>query len=179
MAKAPQKIALSEAENIPYDKLVLSQSNVRQVKNGVSIEQFAEDIARRGLLQSLNVRPERTADGEETGRFEVPAGGRRLLALGLLVAQKRMMKTAPAPCIVKRTSDTSAEEDSLVENLRREDLHPLDQFRAFKILHDQGLDEEEIAARFFLTPVTVKQRRKLATVSPKLLDLYEKGRAQA
>lgn len=59
---------------------------MRQVKNGVSIEQLAEDIARRGLLQSLNVRPERTADGEETGRFEVPAGGRRLLVLDLLVA---------------------------------------------------------------------------------------------
>jgi ParB family chromosome partitioning protein len=86
-----------------------------------------------------------------------------------------MMKTAPAPCIVKRTSDTSADEDSLVESFRREDLHPLDQFRAFKILHDQGLDEEELATRFFLTPVAVKQRLKLATVSPKLLDLYEKG----
>ena len=57
MAKAIQKIAMNAAENIPYDKLVLSQKNVRRVKDGVSIEQLAEDIGRRKLVQSLNVRP--------------------------------------------------------------------------------------------------------------------------
>ena len=62
----------------------------------------------------------------------------------------------------------------LAENVHRENLHPLDQFRAFKTLSDQGLDVEEIAARFFVSPATVKQRLKLASVSPKLLDLYEK-----
>src|ERR1700755_1175597 len=77
MAKAIQKIAMNAAENIPYDKLILSQKNVRRVKDGVSIEQLAEDIARRKLLQSLNVRPVLDGEGEETGTFEVPAGGRR------------------------------------------------------------------------------------------------------
>jgi ParB family chromosome partitioning protein len=76
-----QKITLSPARDIPFNKLVLSQSNVRRVKAGVSIEELAEDIARRGcLLQSLNVRPVLNADGKETGMFEVPAGGRRYRA---------------------------------------------------------------------------------------------------
>jgi ParB family transcriptional regulator, chromosome partitioning protein len=174
MAKAIQKIAMNAAENIPYDKLVLSQKNVRRVKDGVSIEQLAEDIGRRKLLQSLNVRPVLDESGEETGTFEVPAGGRRYLALGILIKQKRLAKNEPIPCIVNRSAATSAEEDSLAENLRRVDLHPLDQFRAFKTLSDQGLDPEEIAARFFVSPATVKQRLKLASVSPQLLDLYEK-----
>ena len=174
MAKAIQKIAMNAAENIPYDKLVLSQKNVRRVKDGVSIEQLAEDIGRRRLLQSLNVRPVLDEDGEETGTFEVPAGGRRYLALGMLIKQKRLAKNEPIPCIVNRSTATSAEEDSLAENLHRDDLHPLDQFRAFKTLSDQGLDPEEIAARFFVSPATVKQRLRLASVSPKLLDLYEK-----
>ncbi|RWE19195.1 MAG: ParB/RepB/Spo0J family partition protein, partial [Mesorhizobium sp.] len=174
MAKANQKIAMNAAENIGYDKLVLSQKNVRRVKDGVSIEQLADDIARRKLLQSLNVRPVLAEDGQETGTFEVPAGGRRYLALGMLIKQKRLAKNEPIPCIVNREATTSAEEDSLAENVHRENLHPLDQFRAFKALADQGLDGEEIAARFFVSAATVKQRLKLASVSPKLLELYEK-----
>ena len=173
MAKAIQKIAMNAAENIPYDKLVLSQKNVRRIKDGVSIEQLADDIGRRKLLQSLNVRPVLNESGEETGTFEVPAGGRRYLALGLLTKQKRLAKTEAIPCIVNRAAATSSEEDSLAENVHRENLHPLDQFRAFKALGDQGLDVEEIAARFFVSAATVKQRLKLASVSPKLLELYE------
>lgn len=174
MAKATPKLNLNQSENIPFDKLVLSQKNVRRIKDGVTIEQLAEDIGCRGLLQSLNVRPVRDDGGEETGGFEVPAGGRRFLALGLLLKQKRMAKSEPIPCIVNRSQATSAEEDSLAENLRREQLHPLDQFRAFHALHEQGLDEEEIAARFHLTAATVRQRLRLASVSPKILALYEK-----
>jgi ParB family chromosome partitioning protein len=78
-------------------KLVLSRSNVRRVKAGVSIEELAEDIARRSLLQSLNVRPVLDPDGQETGMFEVPAGGRRFRALDLLVKQKRMNKSDGLP----------------------------------------------------------------------------------
>jgi len=175
MAKsAIQKIAMNAAENIAYDKLVLSQENVRRVKDGVTIEQLAEDIGRRKLLQSLNVRPVLDGDGEETGTYEVPAGGRRYLALGILVKQKRLAKNEPIPCIVNRSGTTSAEEDSLAENVHRENLHPLDQFRAFKTLKEQGLDVEEIAARFFVSAATVKQRLRLASVSPALLELYEK-----
>jgi ParB family chromosome partitioning protein len=175
MAKAIQKITLNQAENIPFDKISLSQKNVRRIKNGVTIEQLAEDIAHRGLLQSLNVRPIRDADGAETGTFDAPAGGRRYKALELLAKQKRIVKTAPTPCIVNRAETTSAEEDSLAENTQREQLDPLDQVRAFKTLSDQGLDNAEIAARFFVTSTVVEHRLKLAKLSPKLLELYEKG----
>ena len=113
MATTVQKITLSSSRDIPFNKLVLSQSNVRRVKAGVSIEELAEDIARRTLLQGLNVRPVLDADGVETGMFEVPAGGRRYRALQLLVKQKRLAKTAPVPCVVRDPSvDISAEENS-------------------------------------------------------------------
>jgi ParB family chromosome partitioning protein len=135
MATTIAKITLSSSRNIPFNKLVLSQSNVRRVKAGVSIEQLAEDIARRTLLQSLNVRPVLDAEGAETGVFEVPAGGRRFRALELLVKQKRMTKTQPVPCVVR--TGGIAEEDSLAENTQREVLHPLDQFRAFQTLRDK------------------------------------------
>ena len=170
MATAIQKITLSASRDIPFNKLVLSQANVRRVKAGVSIEELAEDIARRTLLQSLSVRPVLDAEGQETGMFEIPAGGRRFRALELLVKQKRLAKTAPVPCVLREGG--IAEEDSLAENVQRVALHPLDQFRAFQALRDKGLGDEEIAARFFVTPTVVKQRLRLAAVSDKLLDIY-------
>jgi ParB family chromosome partitioning protein len=170
MANAVQKIKLSPSRDIPFNKLVLSQSNVRRVKAGVSIEQLAESIVQRTLLQSLSVRAVVDADGQETGMFEVPAGGRRYRALELLVKQKRMAKTQLVPCVVR--DGGIPEDDSLAENDERIGLHPLDQFRAFQSLRDGGMSEEDIAARHFVTPAIVKQRLRLASVSPKLHGVY-------
>ncbi len=174
MASAVQKITLSSSRDIPLNKLILSQSNVRRVKAGVSIEDLAADIARRGcLLQSLNVRPVLDEEGVETGMFEVPAGGRRFQALQLLVKQKRLTKTAPVPCVVRDPSTKIlAEDDSLAENVQRVPLHPLDQFRAFQTLRDKGLCDEDIAAAYFVGVNVVKQRLRIAAVSEKLLDIY-------
>jgi ParB family chromosome partitioning protein len=105
--------------------------------------------------------------------FEVPAGGRRYRALELLVKQKRLAKTAPVPCVVRDvTVEILAEEDSLAENIERAPLHPLDQFRAFQAMRDKGMTEEEIAAAFFVDAAVVKQRLRLASVSPALLGIY-------
>ena len=169
-AKPAATLALSASRDIPLNKLVLSQSNVRQVKAGVSIEELAEDIARRTLLQSLTVRAVVDDTGAATGTYEVPAGGRRFRALQLLVQQKRLAPDVPIPCVIR--TEGLAEEDSLAKNIQRVALHPLDQFRAFQTLREKGKSEEEIAAAFFVTPAVVKQRLKLAAVAPALLDLY-------
>ena len=170
MTKDVQKITLSPSRDIPFNKLVLSQSNVRRVKAGVSIEQLAESIAQRTLLQSLSVRAVVDANRNETGMFEVPAGGRRYRALELLVKQKRMSKTQAVPCVVREGG--IAVDDSVAENDERVGLHPLDQFRAFQTLRDLGMTEEDIAARHFVNPAVVKQRLRLASVSPKLHEVY-------
>ncbi|OAG72277.1 chromosome partitioning protein ParB [Gluconobacter japonicus] len=174
MASAIQKIALNASRDIPFNRLVLSQSNVRRVKAGLSIEELARDIERRGLLQSLNVRPVLNGEGAETGAYEVPAGGRRFRALELLVKQKKLVKTAPVPCVVREAgSAILAEDDSLAENVQRVALHPLDQFRAFRDMLEKGMSEDEIAAAFFVVPTVVKQRLRLMSVSDKLLEIYE------
>ncbi|UCI10713.1 ParB/RepB/Spo0J family partition protein [Mesorhizobium sp. B1-1-8] len=173
MAKAVHKITLSCSRDIPFNKLVLSQSNVRRIKAGISIEDLAASIARRGLIQSLSVFPVVDGQGKETGIFEVPAGGRRFRALELLVKQKRLAKVTPVPCIVReRAGPILAEEVSLAENIERVALHPLDQFRAFQDMRDKGMGEEEIAAAFFVSAQVVKQRLRLASVAPSLLDVY-------
>jgi ParB family chromosome partitioning protein len=165
-----KKIILSASRDIPFDRLVLSQTNVRRVKAGMSIEELAEDIARRTLLSSITVRPLLDEDGKETGSFEIPAGGRRYRALELLVKQKRLAKDAPVPCVVRTAG--LAEEDSLAENVQRAPLHPLDQYRAFAAMREKGMSEEDIAAAFFVSTPVVRQRLRLASVSPKLLDFY-------
>jgi ParB family chromosome partitioning protein len=170
MAKPNPKIALSVSRDIPFNKLILSQSNVRRIKAAVAIEELAADIARRTLLQSLTVRPVVDDDGNETGMYEIPAGGRRYRALELLVKRKRLPRNAPIPCIIR--TDGIAEEDSLAENVQRAPLHALDQFRAFLALREKGQSEEEIAAAFFVSVNVVHQRLRLAAVSPKLLDVY-------
>ncbi|QLH13126.1 ParB/RepB/Spo0J family partition protein [Paracoccus pantotrophus] len=173
MATAVQKITLSSSRDIPFNKLVLSQANVRRVKAGVSVEELAESIARRGLIQSLHVRPVVDGEGKETGMFEVPAGGRRYRALELLVSSKRLNKTAPVPCVVSEAGgDILIDEVSLAENIERAPLHPLDQFRAFHALREKGMSEEEIAAAFFVDVKVVKQRLRLVSVSPSLLEIY-------
>ena len=171
MATTIQKITLSASRDIPFNKLMLSQANVRRVKAGVSIEELAEDIARRTLLQGLSVRAVPDADGNETGMFEVPAAG-RLLPRSRIAGQAEAPgeDRAPVPCVAR--GGGLAEEDSLAENVQRVALHPLDQFRAFQALREKGLGDEEIAARFFVNPTVVKQRLRLAAVSPKLLDVY-------
>ncbi len=64
--------------------------------------------------------------GDGTGGTR--CGGRRFAALQLLVKGTRLAKNAAVPCIVKGVG-MAAEEDSLAENIMREALHPLDQFR--------------------------------------------------
>ncbi len=173
MTPSTNAIPLSRSLDIPFNMLVLSQANVRQVNTGVSLDDLREDIAVRGLLQSLNVRAIVDTAGKETGKYEVPAGGRRFRALEQLVKAKRLPKSALIPCVIKGdASDTSIEDDSLAENTQRLALHPLDQYRAFLALRRQNMSEEDIAARYFVSVSVVRQRLRLAAVSPKLLDLY-------
>jgi len=120
MVTAVQKITLSSSHDIAFNKLVLSQSNIRRVRTGVSIEELAASIARRGLIQSLCVVPVIDGNSKETGMFEVPAGDRRFRALELLVKQKRLTKLAPVRCVVRARGSTV-----LAENIERAPLHPL------------------------------------------------------
>jgi len=169
-------IALPQAANVPFDSLVLSQRNVRNIQDGVSIEQLAADIKRRGLLQSLSVRMVPNDDGSPSGVYEVPAGGRRYRALQLLVSAGDLDAKSLIPVVVKVGG--SAADDSLAENSMRVPLHPLDQFRAFKTLRDEGQSIEDIAAIHFVSNEIVKQRLRLAGVAPEILDAYQSGGLQ-
>lgn len=163
-------IQKSNTREIPLAKLVPSEANVRRTGRQNGIEQLAASIAAHGLIQSLSVRPLLDDDGKETGKFAVSGGNRRLAALKLLANRKEIAKNHPVPCIVNTGNE---EEVSLAENIIRENLHPADQFEAFqRQVTEHGKSIEEIAARFGVTVQFVRQRLRLAAISPKLMQVY-------
>lgn len=86
MTEAVQEITLSPSRDIPLNKLVLRQSNIRRFEAGILAEQLAKSIMHRSLLQRLNVWPILEVEGNETGTFEVPAHDLHCRAHGFLTA---------------------------------------------------------------------------------------------
>lgn len=174
-AEAAAPAAGGAAVLIPLDRLKKSPRNARRTPHApAAIEALAASIQVKGILQNLVVEPERDADGKETGCYFVTAGEGRRLAQLLRVKRKQIKKSEPIRCLVEREAD--ARELSLDENVTRSDLHPADQFEAFKRLaEEKGWGAEEIAARFGVTAHVVRQRLRLAAVSPKLIALYREA----
>ncbi len=152
-------------ENIPLNRLQVSPINVRKTPTQ-SIADLIASIRSVGLLNPLTVNP-----GDD-GIYYVVAGSRRLAAL------KEVFEPDQAvPCTVLDASETDVFEASLAENVVREAMHPADQFDAFKKMLDAGYPVDDVAARFGVTSLMVRQRMKLANVSPKVLAEYRAGNA--
>jgi ParB family chromosome partitioning protein len=160
---------------IPLNKLKKSPRNARKTPHsGAIIESYAASIAAKGILQNLVVEPECDGEGAETGFYFVSIGEGRRLAQLLRVKRKQIKKTEPIRCVIDTVND--AHEISLDENITREDMHPADQFEAFRELHEErGWGAEEIAARFGITAHVVRQRLRLGAVSPRLMQVYRDG----
>jgi ParB family transcriptional regulator, chromosome partitioning protein len=163
----PANRRLSHEDQNDFPRRPRPVTGVRKTNAATGIAELAASIEAHGILQNLQVNP------AASGKFEVVAGGRRLAALKLLAKRKALAKDAPVPCHIISPDD--ATEISLAENEMRQAMHPADQFEAFKALIDSGQGIEDVAARFGVTPTTVKQRMKLASVSPKLMAIYRAG----
>jgi len=175
-AKNVEIVPQSETEIfIPLNKLKKSPNNARKTPHSeASIEAYAASIAAKGILQNLVVEPELDGDGAATGFYFVTIGEGRRLAQLLRVKRMEIKKIEPIRCIVDTVNDPH--DISLDENVTRENMHPADQFEAFKKLaEERGYGAEEIAARFGVTPHVVRQRLRLGAVSPKLMEIYRNG----
>jgi ParB family transcriptional regulator, chromosome partitioning protein len=166
--KRPMMNLTPQTQTIALNRLVRSKSNVRRTARDTGIDALMASIAAHGLRQNLNVR------ATSGNRFEVVAGGRRLEALRRLAKDGTLPADAAIPCAVLAENDNAAE-ISLAENAIRQDMHPDDQCDAFAALIASGSSIEDIAARFGVTPILVRQRLKLAAVSPTLRKLFRKG----
>ncbi len=157
---------MTDITNIPLNKLTAWKGNVRKTQNKAGIDELAASIKAHGLQQNLVVR-------KEGKTFAVVAGGRRLKALQQLAKAEEIAITFPVPCRITDAKDAS--ELSLAENVMREDMHPADQFEAFRGLADRGVPVADIAVRFGKSEAHIMKLLRLARVSPKILKSYRAG----
>lgn len=129
---------------IQLEQLFPSSANVRLNISEEAVRKLAEDIAMRGLLHPLVVRPEGSGYGVVCGRM-------RLEAIRLLKRERpqdfERLFSRGVPCTVKELSDREALEISLSENLRQNTLTPEEVGRGIARLHELGLSPEDISAR--------------------------------
>lgn len=164
-------IEASPRTTIPFNKLILSvtyQARLAGSTSKMSIAELAASIKESNVLQNLIV-----VKGAR-GLFEVCAGGRRLEALTLLVANGDIAENYPVPVLIVPADKALIA--SLAENCFHIPLHPAEEYTAFAKLTAQGKSVEDVAAAFGVTPLVVKRRMKLATVSPKLMAQFREDK---
>lgn len=150
---------------VPFNSLTLSDANIRKV-SPTAIEGLADSILAEGVIQNLVVVPSKKKKGLNT--YGVVAGKRRFLAMTLLLNEGKITSDYEVPVLVKNRD--SAAISSVIENLQREKMHPVDEFKAFKLLADEGMSVQEISLRSGTSERGVRQRLCLGSASPELLD---------
>jgi ParB family chromosome partitioning protein len=150
----PSAQAAGLTQEIPVDNIDPNPYQTRRRINETALEELAESIRVSGVVQPVVLRP------AANGRFQLVAGERRWHA------SKRAGK-ATIPAVVRQISNEQAMEITIIENLQREDLNPVEQARAFERLSREfGLTQEQIAVR------TGKDRASIANFI-RLLKLPE------
>lgn len=167
-----EQIDLGIVTTWPLNQLAISPLNVRKIGAIEDIEPLVEDIAAKGLLQSLIVHPG-PAGSDDPGRL-VAGGQRRYLALCRLAKAGRIAEDAHIP--VRDVPEEMALEVSLAENLQRRDMNPADEAIAFKALLDSGIhDAGTVAARFGFDRRYVQRRARIAVIAEPLLEALKEG----
>lgn len=153
-------------KNIPLEDLLEPESPIRSVADDEKMAELVGSVDKVGLLQPLVVR----ADGD---KFRIVAGHRRYIALMAMGAKK-------APCNVVEVTETEAAILSLEENLKREDVNPLDEAKYYQFLVAQhGLTHKEIGERTGKGREYVTKRIGLLRLDPETKEAIEQGRLVA
>ena len=152
----------NEYRNVPVAQLQESASNPRKRFDTKSIEELAASFKAQGVLQPLLVR------AIDEDKYEVIAGARRLRAATLAALEE-------GPVRVIELSDAACVEAQLVENIQRENVHPLEEAFAFHgLLHTDGLqyDINSLAARAGKNPAFVATRLRLVELIPTIAEAF-------
>jgi ParB family transcriptional regulator, chromosome partitioning protein len=124
----------SDLMELDIDLLYPTDTQPRKVFREAKMEELAQSIKANGIIQPIVAR--RNGD-----RFQIIAGERRWRAAQLAGLRK-------IPCLVREVADENILEISLIENIQREDLNPIEEATAYKRLLDTlAISQEEIAKR--------------------------------
>ena len=135
-----------------------NRSQPRQIFEDEALEELAESIRQFGVLQPILVQ-------KKGSRYEIIAGERRWRA-----SRKAGLKEIPA--IVKEYSDQETLELSLIENIQRQDLNPIEEAKAFRRLLDEfGLRQEDLAVRVSKSRTAITNAVRLLKLDERVQDL--------
>jgi len=131
---APQQPAGDSVREIPVEMIDRNPYQTRTHFDETALNELAESIKASGVVQPITVR-------QHSGRYQLITGERRWLA-----SQRAGKATVPA--IVRQVSNEQAMEITIIENLQREDLNPVEQAHAYERLSREfGLTQEQMAQR--------------------------------
>ena len=149
------------------DKLALSKIDInpeqpRKTFDETALNELAESIKEKGVLQPLLVRPVKS-------RYQLVAGERRFRAA-------HIAKLKEVPVIIKDLSDKDSMEIALIENLQREDLNAVEEAQGIKLLMDKySLTQEEVAGKLSKSRPAVANSIRLLNLSDKILSQLKDG----
>ena len=156
-------------QQIPIDLLDPHPHNPRGPVEPATVQELADSIKEKGILEPLLVVPQRS-NGQKwkVERFLVVAGHRRRVA-----AELAGLDTVPA--IVRDFSAVEQEEVMLVENLQREDLSLLQEAKAYRRLIEHGEEITHVARKLGLATGHIHARLVILRLSEKAQDLFDRN----
>ena len=164
-AQAETRVPSNLVINLPIRDVDKNPFQTRYVEDDDALEELAESIKANGVVQPILVRP-----ASEDGRFILILGERRLHA------SKKAGKTH-IPALVRRVSEQQAAEMTIVENLQREDLSPLEQAEAFRVLSNQfAMTQQQIAERVGLSRASVANYMRLLKLPREVMQMLAEKR---
>jgi ParB family transcriptional regulator, chromosome partitioning protein len=133
-APAPAQPTGDMVRELPIDQIERNPYQTRTHWDETALNELASSIKVSGVLQPVTVRP-------HEGRFQLITGERRWRA-------SQIAGKATVPAIVRQVSNEQAMEMTIIENLQREDLNPMEQARAYERLSQEfNLTQEQMAQR--------------------------------
>ena len=149
---------------LAVELLQAGQYQPRTKMDPASLEELAQSIREQGLISPILVRP----IGKD--KYEIIAGERRFRASKIAGLNK-------VPVIVKNYDEKQIKEISLIENLQREDLNPIEAATAMKqLMDDYGLTQEELAERIAKSRSAVANTLRLLTLDNEVVKLVANGK---
>lgn len=157
-------------QDIRLEELAPSPTNPRKTFDDAKLEELARSIASVGVLEPLIVRAHQNGEGV---RYEIVAGERRFRAATLAQIET-------VPCMVRELDDVQVLEIQAIENLQRDDVHPLEEAEGYAaLMKAAGYDVDEIAAKIGRSGRYVYDRIKLLQLIPAVRKVFVDGEITA
>ncbi len=164
-AQAPQVNGETIAE-IDIKLIDPNKNQPRKTFDANSLKELAESIKQHGIISPIVVN-------DQGGRYMIIAGERRFRAS--IIAGLRTV-----PVIIKNYTARQIKEVSIIENLQREDLNPIEAARAIKeLMEEYNFTQETVADRIGKSRPAIANTLRLLTLSPEVISLIEKNKLTA